>query len=91
MKIKEEYKRKIIDNLIAQLKKLNYKLENEEKLSKLLLEFFSLIHKDWNKKMENKNLDLDMYRKLYTINLILKAEKDKRIRDIIREIAESIE
>lgn len=91
MKIKQEYNKKMIDNLIVQLKKLNYKLENEEKLSKLLLEFFSLIRKDWNEKLENKNLDLEMYRKLYTINLILKAEKDKRIRDIIGEIAESIE
>lgn len=91
MKIKKDYEKKAIDNLIVQLKKMDYALENERKLSNLLLEFFNLLHQDWEKKVENKNLDLEMYKKLYIINLILKAEKDKKVRNIIREIADSIE
>jgi hypothetical protein len=70
---------------------MDYALENERKLSNLLLEFFNLLHQDWEKKVENKNFNLEMYKKLYIINLILKAEKDKKLRNIIREIADSIE
>jgi DNA-binding transcriptional ArsR family regulator len=91
MKIKKEYDRERIHNLLQQLKNLGYVLKDEEAVSNALLTLFELLRQDWNEKLENKPLDLEMYRRLFTINLILKAEKDERIREIIREIAHHIE
>ena len=91
MKIKKEYERERIENVLSQLKNLGYTLKNEERISNLLLSLFTLLRQDWNERLENKNLDLEMYRNLFTINLILKSEKDEKIKEIIGEIAASIE
>lgn len=91
VKIKEDYEREMIGEAIDHLQKLNYAVNDKEKTVNLLLKLFKMLRHEWNEKLENKNLDLEMYRKLFTINLILKAEKDREIGDTIKKIAKNIE
>ncbi|HDM22603.1 MAG TPA: ArsR family transcriptional regulator [Methanomicrobia archaeon] len=91
MRIKQEYKKKMTENLINQLEKIGYKVKDEERLLNLLMDFFSSLHREWNEKLENKDLEIDMYQKLFTIYLILKAERDEETGKIIKEISEIIE
>lgn len=91
VKIKEDYEREMIGDAIEHLKNLNYTVKDEEKTVNLLLNLFKKLRHGWNEQLENKNLDLEMYRRLFTINLILKAEKNEKIKETIQKIAKNIE
>ncbi len=91
IKVRKNYEREMANDMVEKLKNLGYSIKNKEKTSNLILKLFKNLREGWEEKLEDKNLDFEMYWKLFTINLILTSEKDEKMKSVIKKIAESIE